>query len=255
MDDRTRRIIDTLHPNAQAWAEAHYAAINASGLLPSSMVVKFISGHRTWAEQDELYAQGRTKPGDIVTNARGGQSNHNYGVAWDIGLFTGPTYHGEHRLYRVLGAVGKGIGLNWGGDWRKPDRPHYEVPVGLSVAQMRQLVLAGKPIPVPTFGGAPVPPPTNNILVFDGATQTNVPAFFEAGRTWVAVRRFCEVFGGSVDSASASRYTLTLNGETASFNGKNVGGVGYAKFADLNQVLEWGFTFGSGKLVIHADEA
>jgi hypothetical protein len=65
---------------------------------------------RSFAEQDALYAQGRTKPGKIVTKARGGFSNHNFGVAFDIGVFKGgsdpekaKTFVPESPLYKVIG--------------------------------------------------------------------------------------------------------------------------------------------------------
>jgi peptidoglycan L-alanyl-D-glutamate endopeptidase CwlK len=68
---------------------------------------------RTLAEQDALYAQGRTKPGVKVTNAKGGESAHNYGMAADLvfvnTLFTGP--------WPLFGKEAKKLGLEWGGDW------------------------------------------------------------------------------------------------------------------------------------------
>lgn len=50
--------------------------------------VQITSGYRSFAEQNKLYAQGRTAPGKIVTNAKGGQSNHNYGLAIDYVLLS-----------------------------------------------------------------------------------------------------------------------------------------------------------------------
>lgn len=114
---------------------------------------KVISGLRTWDEQDALYAQGRTQPGDRVTNARGGHSNHNFGTAFDIGMFDGAKYldeeaeHGRFSfvaldgLYRKAATIGKALGLSWGGDWKNPvDMPHYELrppwALGLSEGEM-----------------------------------------------------------------------------------------------------------------------
>jgi peptidoglycan L-alanyl-D-glutamate endopeptidase CwlK len=90
--------------------------------------VKAISGLRTYAEQDSLYAKGRTAPGPIVTKARGGFSNHNFGLAIDIGVFSadGKTYHGSHKLYDELGSLGESLGLEWGGRWKFKDAPHYQ---------------------------------------------------------------------------------------------------------------------------------
>ena len=48
------------------------------------------SAYRSSAEQDKLYAQGRTTPGPRVTNARGGQSAHNFGLAIDVVLDADP---------------------------------------------------------------------------------------------------------------------------------------------------------------------
>lgn len=53
------------------------------------------SGLRTYEEQNALYAQGRTAPGNKVTNAKGGFSNHNFGIAFDIGIFEGAKYLGD----------------------------------------------------------------------------------------------------------------------------------------------------------------
>jgi peptidoglycan L-alanyl-D-glutamate endopeptidase CwlK len=119
MDRRTEKNINTLHPKAQAWARAHVKAIEESGVLPPGHTVRIISGHRSYAEQDALFAQGRSKPGAKVTNARGGQSWHNFGVAWEIGIFhQRGNYLGSSSLYRELGEVGEEIGLEWGGRWR-----------------------------------------------------------------------------------------------------------------------------------------
>ena len=78
-DARSEACISTLEPDAQRKSRQFLKAANA---LP--LTYKIISGTRTVAEQDELFAQGRTKPGKIVTKAEGGESNHNFGIAWDI---------------------------------------------------------------------------------------------------------------------------------------------------------------------------
>jgi len=57
-----------------------------------------------------LYAQGRTKPGNKVTNARGGYSNHNFGIAFDIGVFEGTSYKGDSPKYRAVGMFRRGVG-------------------------------------------------------------------------------------------------------------------------------------------------
>lgn len=94
---------------------------------------------RTPAEQDTLYAQGRTKPGNIVTNARGGQSMHNYGVAADFAFKNAKwQVSWNPTLFTQLGAFARTIGLEWGGDWKSfPDKPHFQYTGGLTLAQLQ----------------------------------------------------------------------------------------------------------------------
>lgn len=93
--------------------------------------IKLISGYRTYAEQDELFAVGRTKELNRgrVTNAKGGESNHNFGIAFDIGVFDGKTYiPNDPAPYNAVGAIGTEIGLEWGGNWKTfKDKPHYQL--------------------------------------------------------------------------------------------------------------------------------
>lgn len=147
-DPRSEGIIYTLAPKAQ---DAARRFLGVARDFPA--VVKLLSGTRTYAEQNALYAQGRTVGGRIVTNARGGQSNHNFGIAFDVGIFNGGAYNEgrnakEDKQYSDLAALVKqrlpGV-LAWGGDWRSiVDKPHYELPTGKTVAQCRALLEAGK---------------------------------------------------------------------------------------------------------------
>lgn len=92
------------------------------------ITIKIISGLRSYEEQNALYAQGRTKPGNIVTNAKAGYSNHNFGIAFDIGVFEGTKYLGESPKYKVVGALGMELGLEWGGNWKTiKDEPHFQL--------------------------------------------------------------------------------------------------------------------------------
>ena len=121
-DGRSEGNIQMLMPTAQRKARDFMNAVAAAGIT-----VKIISATRTYAEQDELFSRGRTKPGLKVTNARGGQSNHNFGVAWDIGIFTDGQYHPESPLYKEVGDIGRALSLEWGGDWHKfQDEPHFQ---------------------------------------------------------------------------------------------------------------------------------
>jgi peptidoglycan LD-endopeptidase CwlK len=117
--------------------------------------IKIISGLRSYEEQDALYAQGRTAPGDKVTNARGGYSNHNFGIAFDIGVFEGNTYLADSPKYKAVGVLGMDLGLEWGGSWKTiVDQPHFQLrPVWASdlnekemLALLRDRVAGGKPV-------------------------------------------------------------------------------------------------------------
>jgi len=111
--------------------------------------IVIVQGLRTIQEQDELYAQGRTKPGQKVTNAKGGYSFHNFGVAVDFALLlpdgrsvswdTKRDGNGDNKAdWMQVVAVAKELGFEWGGDWRTfTDLPHLQMVFGLSTAQYR----------------------------------------------------------------------------------------------------------------------
>lgn len=89
--------------------------------------VRTVEGYRSKERQEALYAQGRTAPGAIVTNARAGESLHNYGVAVDF-VFRKEGYDASKELWETLGTVGEQNGFKWGGRWQEfIDRPHFEL--------------------------------------------------------------------------------------------------------------------------------
>lgn len=101
-----------------------HALLNNAGLH-----TKITCLYRSDIEQNALYAQGRTKPGKRVTNARAWESPHNWKLAADF-VFLKPgggiTYEGNWKLF---GKLAKQANLNWGGRWlRFKDRPHVELP-------------------------------------------------------------------------------------------------------------------------------
>jgi peptidoglycan L-alanyl-D-glutamate endopeptidase CwlK len=123
VDARSEKVIASLLPEVQSYARAlvHKAA-------DAGVTIKIISGLRTYQEQDALYAQGRTTPGDKVTNAKGGQSNHNFGIAFDIGVFEGNKYLSDLPKYKTVGILGVDLGLEWGGNWKTiTDQPHFQL--------------------------------------------------------------------------------------------------------------------------------
>jgi peptidoglycan LD-endopeptidase CwlK len=114
-------------------------------LAKAGMQIEVVQGLRTFAEQDALFAQGRTKPGNVVTNARGGQSNHNYGLAVDVVPFSNgkPNWNAPNSIWMAIGAEAEKLGMEWGGNWKKfIDKPHIQLP-GLSIRQCLSLFKKG----------------------------------------------------------------------------------------------------------------
>lgn len=91
-----------------------------------------VSTYRSVAEQDRLYSQGRTTAGNIVTNAKGGQSFHNWRVAYDIcPIVNGKLDWEAEGLFWAIGYYGKQVGLEWGGDFPNiKDLPHFQLTLG-----------------------------------------------------------------------------------------------------------------------------
>lgn len=149
VDARSERVIADLEPPVQAAARA--LVHKAAGI---GIEVKIINGLRTYAEQDTLYAHGRSKPGTIITDARAGYSNHNFGIAFDVGVFDGKEFIGACSRYKAVAALALDLGLEWGGSWDSPaEEPHFQLrprwAVGMSeadmLAELREREADGRP--------------------------------------------------------------------------------------------------------------
>lgn len=110
--------------------------------------VVITEGFRSVGEQNRLYEQGRTTPGNIVTNAKGGESYHNYGLAIDFALKTPAgnviwdrQYDGNKNSkadWTEVVEIAKSLGFQWGGDWVKfKDYPHLQMDFGLTIADLQ----------------------------------------------------------------------------------------------------------------------
>lgn len=129
------RDLAELDPDVRALAEK---LIVACSLV--SVKIFVTQTYRTREEQDALYAQGRTTPGRVVTNARGGWSWHNWRRAFDVAIRDFPgdplpddVYNGP---WARIGAIGEHLGLEWGGRWRHPDLPHFQHTCGRSLSAL-----------------------------------------------------------------------------------------------------------------------
>ncbi len=126
------RDIADLHPALRKPCNDLLAACKAEGID-----IRIIFTYRTPAEQDKLYAQGRTTAGHRVTNLQGSASKHCFtmdGVpaakAFDIAIYDNGHYveNGDDQRYLRAGVIGESLGLTWGGRWKSPHDPsHFQI--------------------------------------------------------------------------------------------------------------------------------
>jgi hypothetical protein len=137
-DSVTNKKIEKLHPKIRCSVK------NFINEVEKTMGIKLrvIQGFRTYAEQDALYAQGRTTGGSKVTNAKGGQSNHNFGLAIDVAEIKNGKidWNEQEKVLPKVAPIGKKWGFEWGGDWKSlKDKPHFEMMFGKSLSELRKL--------------------------------------------------------------------------------------------------------------------
>jgi RHS repeat-associated protein len=136
--ERNRSFMRRLHPVVAGLAARHLSLMTEAGLH-----VRLTHGFRTYGDQDAEYAKGRNgDPRDVVTYARGGQSLHNFGLAYDIALFDDDGRYiidGSDPRYLQAGDLGRAIGLEWGGAWTRPyDPSHFQFNGGRSTPTIRK---------------------------------------------------------------------------------------------------------------------
>jgi peptidoglycan L-alanyl-D-glutamate endopeptidase CwlK len=153
-DQITLDRIQTLHPKVRQEVQDMYMHAN-NKILGKGVRLRFSHTLRTFAEQDSLYAQGRTKSGSIVTNAKGGQSFHNFGLAFDIvllydkdnnGTFETASWDNQDPNWIKVTNYFKSQGWSWGGDFKSfKDYPHFEKTFGYTTKQLNDLLKLGYP--------------------------------------------------------------------------------------------------------------
>lgn len=112
------------------------------------IVILITDDFRSAEDQDQLYEQGRTAEGNIVTHARGGESFHNFGLAIDFAIKTPSenviwdmqydgNQNGKSDWDEVV-EMAKALGFEWGGDWAQfKDYPHLQMNFGLTLADLQ----------------------------------------------------------------------------------------------------------------------
>lgn len=128
------RSLDDLIPQARVRVDKLIEVCKAAGI---DLLVT--STYRDNESQDALYAQGRTKPGKIVTKAKAGQSFHNYKCAVDVvPLINGKPVWDDTILWSQIGGLGKQVGLEWAGDWKGfQEYPHFQYTGGKTIKQLQ----------------------------------------------------------------------------------------------------------------------
>jgi len=130
------RSLDDLLPLVRRRVEAFIKAAQASGI---DLLVT--STYRDNESQNALYAQGRTTAGKIVTNAKAGQSFHNYRCAVDVvPIVAGkPRWDVKDDVWQTIGKLGKAQGLEWAGDWKRfKEYPHFQYTSGFTLAELKE---------------------------------------------------------------------------------------------------------------------
>lgn len=128
------RSLSELHPIARELCLKWIDACKRVGLD-----VLVYCTYRDGAEQDALYAQGRTAPGKKVTNAKAGESFHQYRVAWDaVPLVAGKPAWSDIALYLKMGEIAEGLGIEWAGRWKSfRETAHFQVTQGLTLSDFK----------------------------------------------------------------------------------------------------------------------
>lgn len=152
--------VAALHPKLRN--EVKLGIEKAEAGFPKNIAVRIVQGFRSAAEQNALYAQGRTKPGKKVTNAPAGYSYHESGLAFDFAILYDKDNNGTFETlswdlvkdmdrdgqadWMEIVAVFEAIpGWGWGGRWTSiKDNPHFEKPFGLTTKQLRLKKQQGK---------------------------------------------------------------------------------------------------------------
>lgn len=143
--------VQQLHPAVRQ--EVAELIDKAEALFPVSIAIRIVQGLRTIKEQNDLYAQGRAKPGKKVTNAKGGSSFHNYGLAIDFAILRDKNGDGKYEElswdivadldkdgmpeWTEIVRVFEAAGWEWGGRWSSlKDYPHLQKTFGFTWRQL-----------------------------------------------------------------------------------------------------------------------
>jgi peptidoglycan L-alanyl-D-glutamate endopeptidase CwlK len=129
------RNISDLHPKVATKCDQFIKAC-----AKQNIDILITSTYRDTESQNALYAQGRTLPGKKVTNAKGGQSFHNWKVAFDFcPIVNGKPNWNDVALYTKCGEIAESVGLEWAGRWKTfKELAHCQYTGGLTLHDFQQ---------------------------------------------------------------------------------------------------------------------
>ena len=191
--------LNKLHPYVKQLSEKLIDQCKKQGLK-----VIITQALRTNEEQNELYAQGRTKPGNIVTNAKGGQSMHNYGLAIDFApVVNGNIPWNDIALFKKIGTIGLQVGFDsYGGNWTSfKDYPHLQWTGGLTLKDLQS-------------GKRPEAPKEDDFImnemsfVVDGK-PVKLENALKDGTTYVKLRDICNLLKVNINKVEGNKITLS----------------------------------------------
>ena len=144
-DQITLERIKALHPKLREEALEIYNQICIA--LTGKAICRFSFTLRSFKDQEALYAQGRTIPGKIVTQAKAGLSYHNYGLAIDLVEIVNNQANWNFDYSKLVPFANK-YGLFWGGNFKSiKDKPHFQKEFGYTYKQLLDKYKKGDLIP------------------------------------------------------------------------------------------------------------
>lgn len=231
------RDINQLHPRARELALKLQATCASQGII-----IAIGECFRSVAEQDALYAQGRTKPGPKVTNCSGStySSMHQWGVAFDFylkmdvdgdGSVSDDAFNDATGLFERVGAIGQSLGLEWGGSWTSiKDRPHFQLPDWGSTATRLKSTYGNFDNFKRTWGGSSSNSSTSNSVPAASPAPAN-PAY---GIGTITASSGVNVRSAPDSSNPANKIGAIPNGKTVKIiklNASNSGGLTWAQIS------------------------
>lgn len=148
MDQTSIAKLNQLHPKLRPIALEAYAEMVSK--TPANVHPVIDQTERSFAESDKIYQQGRTTPGDIVSNAPAGKSWHNYALAFDTHMVrngkdiwfdstpAGAAKAAKDPDYAIIIDILKRHGFGWGGEFPGTfrDVPHFENKLGQTLSDL-----------------------------------------------------------------------------------------------------------------------